>query len=100
MPNEWVVPMQIAAIGAFIFATGGLIFLVQFFGSLASGSRITLAQPAVVMMNPHSPGKATILDRISILVIVAVVIVIIAYSGALYELYIARGLSPVPPLTP
>jgi len=100
MPNEWVVPMQIAAIGAFIFATGGLIFLVQFFGSLASGSRITLAQPAVVMMNPHSPGKATILDRISILVIVAVVIVIIAYSGALYELYIARGLSPVPPVTP
>jgi hypothetical protein len=85
--------------GALVFAVGGLIFLVQFFGSLTIGTRIPITQPATLMLNPHPPGKATILDRISLLIIAAIVLNILAYSGALIELY-GRGLQPVPPLLP
>jgi len=99
IPAEWVLPLQIGAMGALVFATGGLIFLVQFFGSLVAGTRIPITQPATLMLNPHPPGKATILDRVSLLIIAAVVINILAYSGALIELY-GRGLQPVPPLPP
>ena len=51
------------------------------------------------MLNPHTPGKATILDRVSLLIIAAIVLNILAYSGALIEFY-GRGLQPVPPLPP
>jgi len=51
------------------------------------------------MLNPHPPGKEIILDRVSLLVIAAIVLSILAYSGALIELY-GRGLQPVPPLPP
>jgi hypothetical protein len=83
--------------GALVFATGGL--LVQFFGPLVAGTRIPIAQPATLMLNPHPPGKETILDRISLLVVAAIVLSILAYSGTLVELY-GRGLQPVPPLPP
>ena len=99
IPAEWVLPLQIGAVGALVFATGGLIFLVLFFGSLVAGTRIPIAQPATLMLNPHPPGKATILDRVSLPIIAAVVLNIIEYSGALIELY-GRGLQPVPPLPP
>jgi len=99
LPAEWVLPLQIGAMGALVFATGGLIFLVLFFGSLVAGTRVPIAQPATLMLNPHPPGKATILDRVSLLIIAAVVLVILAYSGVLIELY-GRGLQPVPPLSP
>jgi hypothetical protein len=66
MPAEWVLPLQIGAVGALVFATGGLIFPVLFFGSLVAGTRIPITQPATLMLNPHPPGKATILDRISL----------------------------------
>jgi hypothetical protein len=85
--------------GALVFSVGGLIFLVQFFGSLVAGTRIPIAQPATLMLNPHPPGKATILDRVSLLIIATIVLNIIAYSGELIELY-SRGLQPVPPLPP
>ncbi len=100
IPPEWVLPMQIAAIGAIIFSLGGLIFLVQFFGSLASGARIPLTQPTLVIMNPHKPGPATILDNIRLIIVAAIILNIIAYSGALIEIYYLRGLSPVPPIHP
>ena len=83
--------------GALVFATGGL--LVQFFGSLVAGTRIPIAQPATLVLNPHPPGKPTILDRVSLLIIAAIVLNPLAYSGALVELY-GRGLQPVPPLPP
>jgi len=99
MPAEWALPLQIGAIGGLIFAVGGLIFLVQFFGSLAGGARIPLAQPATLLLNPHPPGRATILDRISLLIVAAIILNVLAYSGALIEIY-SRGLQPVPPLLP
>ena len=41
IPAEWILPLQIGAMGALVFATGGL--LVQFFGSLIAGTRIPIA---------------------------------------------------------
>jgi heme/copper-type cytochrome/quinol oxidase subunit 1 len=99
IPAEWILPLQIGAMGSLVFAVGGLIFLVQFFGSPLAGTRIPITRPATLMLNPHPPGKATILDRISLLMIAAIVLNILAYSGALIELY-GRGLQPVPPLLP
>ena len=99
IPAEWILPLQIGAMGALVFAVGDLIFLVQFFGSPLAGTRIPITRPATLMLNPHPPGKATILDRISLLMIAAIVLNILAYSGALIELY-GRGLQPVPPLLP
>ena len=99
IPAEWVLPLQVGAIGAMVFAVGGLIFLIQFFGSLAAGARIPVVQPVTLMLNPHPPGKATVLDRVALIVAAAIILNIIAYSGALIELY-GRGLQPVPPVLP
>ncbi len=97
IPAGLILSLQIGAMGALVFATGGP--LVQFFGSLVAGTRIPIAQSATLMLNPHPPGKETILDRVSLLVVAAIVLSILAYSGALIELY-GRGLQPVPPLPP
>ncbi len=94
---QWAPLMQIGAVGGVIFAIAGALFVLLTFASIAKGPRI---QPSggELKISPEV-GPATFLDRVGLIVLIALVIIVISYSLPVLEIY-GRGLSPAPPYWP
>jgi len=95
-PQIWIILAIIAAIGGVILWLSGAIFIFNAGISTIKGPRIAMDAGSLFEHNSNDP---TILDRISIWVILAFVIIIIAYVLPFMQIY-SRGLSPAPPVPP
>ncbi|WP_333639348.1 b(o/a)3-type cytochrome-c oxidase subunit 1 [Pyrobaculum aerophilum] len=95
--GQWTPWLQLGAIGGVIFALGGALFLLLTFVSIFKGPPFRM-DGAALQISP-TPEKATFFDRLGLLVGIALVLIIIAYSLPAIEIY-TRGLSPAPPYWP
>jgi Heme/copper-type cytochrome/quinol oxidases, subunit 1 len=82
--------------GAFMFWTGGAILLATLFFSIFFGKRVAFS--GEVKLSPE-PGPATRLDNLKLWIVLAIVLILVAYSLPAIELY-SQGLSPAPPQRP
>jgi len=95
-PTIWVTLAQIAAVGGIILWISGVLFVLNSGLSILKGNRV--AMDAGVLFNGNKES-ATILDRISIWILIAFIIIILAYILPFMQIY-SRGLSPAPPVPP
>ncbi|MCY0889733.1 MAG: cytochrome C oxidase subunit I, partial [Pyrobaculum arsenaticum] len=95
--GQWIPWLQLGAIGGVIFALGGALFLLLTFATIFRGPRIGLSG-GELQISP-TPGPATFFDKLGLLALIAIVIIVIAYSLPAVEIY-SRGLSPAPPYWP
>jgi len=95
IPSEWVYLSQIAMIGCLILFLSGVLFI--------SNIGLTLIKGPVISMNGESlnidPKPNTMFDNLKIWIIIAVILIIVAYILPFMEIY-TRGLSPVQPRLP
>ncbi len=95
-PSSWIPLAQIAAIGGIILFISGVIFIFNSGFSLLRGPRVQMDAGSLFENKNEDP---TILDKLSIWVVIAIVIILVAYILPFMEIY-SRGLSPAPPTLP
>jgi cytochrome c oxidase subunit 1 len=95
-PQIWITLAITAAIGGIILWLSGVIFIFNAGLSIIKGPRMAMDAGSLFEHNSNDP---TILDKISIWVILAVAIIVIAYILPFMQIY-SRGLSPAPPVPP
>ncbi|HLI46816.1 MAG TPA: cbb3-type cytochrome c oxidase subunit I, partial [Geobacterales bacterium] len=95
-PSIWIELAQIAAIGGVILWVSGVIFIFNSGTSILKGAHVAMDAGSLF---EKVNEKETILDRISVWVILAIIIIILAYVFPFLQIY-SRGLSPAPPLPP
>ena len=102
MPDSWVLPLQLGALGGVIYFAAFVIFYLQLYGSLLAGKRLSTPPKSVFLPNPHNPHpeeRSSSLDKLGLIVLIAILLNAIAYAGPLLEIY-GRGTVPVPPRSP
>ncbi len=82
--------------GALMFWIGGAILLATLFFSALFGKRVAFS--GEVKLSPE-PGPATRLDNLKLWIVIGIVLILVAYSQPVVELY-SHELSPAPPQPP
>ncbi len=100
-PDSWIPLLLAAAVGGIIFATSGAVFVFNAFASILRGPTVNPhPKPNLEeLVKDREPGPAGRVDRLSVWIGLAAALIVFAYAIVFFELY-ARGLSPVPPVTP
>ncbi len=98
-PSIWEPLLQIGMIGGLIFWISGVLFISNILLTPFIGRSAPKLDGASILGANGSNEKATLLDRISLWVIIAVILIIIAYTLPIAEL-LGRGLSPAICVTP
>jgi cytochrome c oxidase subunit 1 len=98
-PSMWEPLLQIGMIGGLIFWISGVLFISNILLTPFIGRPAPKLDGASILGANGSNEKATLLDRISLWVIIAVILIIIAYTLPIAEL-LGRGLSPAICITP
>jgi cytochrome c oxidase subunit 1 len=98
-PSMWEPLLQIGMIGGLIFWISGVLFISNILLTPFIGRPAPKLDGASILGANGSNEKATLLDRISLWVIIAVILTIIAYTLPIAEL-LGRGLSPAICITP
>jgi cytochrome c oxidase subunit 1 len=98
-PPMWEPLLQIGMIGGLIFWISGVLFISNILLTPFIGRPAPKLDGASILGANGSNEKATLLDRISLWVIIAVILIIIAYTLPIAEL-LGRGLSPAICITP
>jgi len=98
-PNIWDPLLFIGMIGGLLFWISGVLFISNVTLTPLVGKRVAQLDGASLLRNGNGYEKATIYDRIGIWVLIAIVLIVIAYSLPLFEI-LSRGLSPVLCITP
>jgi cytochrome c oxidase subunit 1 len=98
-PSMWGPLLQIGMIGGLIFWISGVLFISNILLTPFIGRPAPKLDGASILGTNGSNEKATPLDRISLWVIIAVILIIIAYTLPIAEL-LGRGLSPAICVTP
>jgi cytochrome c oxidase subunit 1 len=98
-PSMWGPLLQIGMIGGLIFWISGVLFISNILLTPFIGRPAPKLDGASILGANGSNEKATLLDRISLWVIIAVILIIIAYTLPIAEL-LGRGLSPAICITP
>ncbi len=98
-PSMWEPLLQIGMIGGLIFWISGVLFISNILLTPFIGKPAPKLDGASILGANGSNEKATLLDRISLWVIIAVILIIIAYTLPIAEL-LGRGLSPAICITP
>ena len=98
-PSIWGPLLQIGMIGGIILWVSGVLFISNITLTSFIGRRVAQLDGASLLRNGNGHEEATIYDRISIWVLVAIVLIVIAYSLPILEI-LGRGLSPVICVTP
>ncbi len=101
IPDSWILPLQVGAIGGMIFFAAFTIFYIHFYGSILFGKKITVIE-SIFSPNPHNPhpeNRKGLLDSMRLIIAITIILNLLAYIGPLYEIY-TRGTIPVPPRTP
>ena len=99
LPQEWILPMEISAIGAILMFIGGGLAVFNVLGSLLFGKTRGYEIEGLKIGNPHDYTEYNdVLENLKMWVILASVLIIIAYILPFIEIY-SRGLSKVPPVT-
>ena len=96
VPQEWITLSQIAMIGGIILVLSGILFISNIGLTLIKGPIVSMNGAS---LNLNSKADPTLLDNLKIWIIVAVILIVIAYALPFSEIY-SRGLSPVPPRLP
>ena len=96
VPQEWITLSQIAMIGGIILVLSGILFISNIGLTLIKGPIVSMNGAS---LNLNSKTDPTLLDNLKIWIIVAVILIVIAYALPFSEIY-SRGLSPVPPRLP
>ncbi len=97
-PSIWDPLLQIGMVGGIILWIAGVLFISNIALTPVIGKRVAL-NGASPLGNGREAGDATIYDRIGIWVLIAIVLIVIAYSLPLAEI-LNRGLSQVMCVTP
>ncbi|MEM1611015.1 MAG: cbb3-type cytochrome c oxidase subunit I [Sulfolobales archaeon] len=98
-PSIWVPLLQIGMIGGMIFWVSGVLFISNIALTPILGRPAPKLDGASILGSNGSSEKATALDRISLWIIIAVILIVIAYTLPIAEL-LSRGLSPAICVTP
>ncbi|MEB3778914.1 MAG: cbb3-type cytochrome c oxidase subunit I [Desulfurococcales archaeon] len=98
-PDSWIGPLQTSAVGSIILFASGVLGVYAILGSLLLGKTRGYDIAGLNPGNPHDPPAAfnPILENLRLWVIVAAILIIVAYILPFYEMF-SRGLSPVPPV--
>jgi cytochrome c oxidase subunit 1 len=96
VPQEWITLSQIAMIGGIILVLSGILFISNIGLTLIKGPIVSMNGAS---LNLNSKADPTLLDNLKIWIIVAVILIVIAYALPFSEIY-SRGLSPVLPRLP
>ncbi len=98
-PSIWEPLLQIGMIGGLIFWISGVLFISNILLTPIIGRPAPKLDGASILGANGFNDKATLLDKFSLWVIIAVILIIIAYTLPIAEL-LGRGLSPAICVTP
>jgi len=95
-PSIWFQLSQIGALGGIILFISGVSFIFIIGMTLLRSSTFSANGANIINYNKEDPS---IFDKLSIWITLAIILIIIAYSLPLIEIY-SRGLLPVEPVPP
>jgi cytochrome c oxidase subunit 1 len=98
-PYIWGPLLQIGMIGGLIFWISGVLFMSNILLTPILGRPASKLDGAPLLGSNGSNDRATLLDRFSLWIIIAVILIIIAYTLPIAEI-LSRGLSPAICVTP
>lgn len=96
IPQEWITFSLIAAVGGITLFLAGSVFVSNAGLTIIKGRPTSLNGEGLAI---EMPKNGNVLDKLSIWISIAAVIIIIGYAFPLLQIY-SMGLYPVPPVKP
>ncbi len=96
IPSSWIPLLLAVAVGGIVLVASGALYQAIVWRTIFGGKRL---EDHIDVVNEATLASPTILDNLRIWIIVAVILIAVAYIPTFLEIY-SRGLSLVPPLTP